>query len=197
MIIAIDFDGTIVDHRFPDIGAEVPGAIAALREFQEAGARLILWTMRSDMVAPNKRSPEGHSADRNYLTEAVEFCRARGVTFWGVNANPEQADWTGSPKQYAHLYIDDAAFGCPLRDHPRMGSRPCVDWERVRPAVLDMLRSSPHDAHPPSAGPKPGESEQTRRLSDINVWMSSHTRPNLEELSRRIDAIEAARGGGA
>ena len=46
--IAVDFDGTIVDHVFPEIGAAVPGAFKWLKRFKEAGATLILWTMRSD-----------------------------------------------------------------------------------------------------------------------------------------------------
>jgi len=138
LIIAIDFDGTIVDHRFPDIGMPVPGAIEWMKRFQAAGAKLILFTMRSDLRS-EAMSDEGHKADRPYLTEAVEYCRAHGVEFWGVNENPEQGSWTLSPKPYAHVYIDDAAFGCPLRESPRMGGRPMVDWSAVGPAVMKML----------------------------------------------------------
>lgn len=146
MIIAVDFDGTLCEHRFPEIGMEVPGAFACLRAMQDAGAKLILWTMRSDLRNPadNGSGPTpGANADRDYLTEAVEWCRSRGVTFWGVNENPEQKSWTQSPKQYAHLYIDDAAFGCPLRDMPRAGSKPAVDWSIVGPAVMKMLEAKP------------------------------------------------------
>lgn len=138
MIIAIDFDGTLCEHRFPDIGKEVPGAFASLRAFQSVGAKLILWTMRSDHINDAK-SPEGHKADRKHLTEAVEWCRARGIEFWAVNTNPGQGSWTASPKAYAQLYIDDAAFGCPLIESKRMGGRPMVDWEKVAPVVMDML----------------------------------------------------------
>jgi hypothetical protein len=127
-IIAVDFDGTIADHRYPDIGQEVPGAFRYLKEFQERGCKLVLWTMRSDC-------PENGPT----LTDAVEFCRQHGIEFFGVNHNPEQGDWTSSPKAYAHLYIDDAAFGCPLRENPRMGGRPFVDWSIVGPAVLAKL----------------------------------------------------------
>lgn len=137
-IIAIDFDGTLCEHRFPEIGMEVPGAFDWLRQFQAAGARLILWTMRSDRRAIAS-SPEGHTADRGYLTEAIEWCRARGVEFWAHNRNPEQSDWTDSPKAYAQIYIDDAAHGCPLREMPRMGARPAVDWSIVGPAVLARI----------------------------------------------------------
>lgn len=140
MIIAVDFDGTLCEHRFPDIGGEVVDAFKYLREFQSLGAKLMLWTMRSDLIAA-ATSIEGHKADRAYLTEAVEWCRKRGVEFWGVNSNPGQGSWTLSPKQYAHLYIDDAAFGCPLRDFPRAGSRKVADWTVIGPAVIAMLKS--------------------------------------------------------
>lgn len=129
MILAIDFDGTIVDHRFPEIGDAVPGAFDWLKAFQEAGAKLILWTMRSD-----DREDGG-----NYLTDAIQFCRKNGVEFWAHNTNPEQNSWTESPKAYAHVYIDDAAFGCPLRNNPRLGGRPFVDWDTVGPVVMAML----------------------------------------------------------
>jgi len=128
MYIAIDFDGTIVEHRYPDLGKCV-GAIEWMKKFQEAGAKLILWTMRNDSAK-----------DGPVLSQAVEFCRAAGVEFYGVNSNPSQASWSESPKAYAHVYIDDAAFGCPLRESVR-GERPYVDWTIVGPQVLEMIRS--------------------------------------------------------
>ena len=127
--IAVDFDGTIVDHRFPDIGSPVPGALEWLRAFKEAGATLILWTMRSD----------GQESG-DVLTQAVEFCRSNGVEFDFANEHPQ--DWTTSPKAYAHVYIDDAAFGCPLRKNPRCGGRPFVDWDVVGPSVMEMIQGT-------------------------------------------------------
>lgn len=129
MIIAVDFDGTIVDHRFPDIGAPVPGAFEWIKRFKELGATLILWTMRSD-----------GQVHGNVLTEAVEFCRKHGVEFDYHNEHPQ--DWTTSNKAYAHQYIDDAAACCPLRENPRMGGRPYVDWDIVGPAVLDWFEKN-------------------------------------------------------
>jgi len=126
--IAIDFDGTIVTHEFPNVGDVNPGAFSWMKKFQEAGARLILWTMRSD---GQESGP--------VLSDAVEHCRKNGVEFFGVNSNPEQSEWTTSPKAYAQLYIDDAAFGCPLRENPKAGGRPMVDWSIVGPAVMRML----------------------------------------------------------
>jgi len=126
-VIAIDFDGTLCEHKFPDIGNEVPGAFAVLRELVAAGHRLILWTMRND----NK--PDGECY---VLAEAVEWCRARGVEFWSVNSNPEQASWSQSQKCYAHYYIDDAAIGCPLR-LAFSTERPMADWAKIRELLVN------------------------------------------------------------
>jgi len=112
MIIAVDFDGTIVRHKFPDIGEEAPHAFRVLQNLQAAGHKLILYTMRSD------------EHQRSYLQEAVEFCHERGIEFWGVNNNPDQSSWTSSPKVYAQVYIDDLALGVPIKDG-------VVDWEQV------------------------------------------------------------------
>lgn len=128
MYIAVDFDGTIVEHRYPDIGAPVPGAVRWLKQFIEAGAKVILWTMRSDN--------ESHGPT---LTQAVEYCRNNGIELFGVNNNPTQSTWTQSPKAYAHLYIDDAAYGCPLLESPRVGGRPFVDWDALGPIVMQKL----------------------------------------------------------
>jgi len=123
MYIAIDFDGTIVAHRYPRIGNPVPGALNWMKQFQEAGAKLILWTMRSGQE----------------LQDAIDYCEANGVVFHAHNNNPSQADWTESPKCYAHWYVDDSAFGCPLRENPAMGGRPFVDWDVVGPQLLEII----------------------------------------------------------
>ena len=71
MIIAVDFDGTIVEHNYPKIGKEIPFAIATLKKLQAEHHLLILWTVR-----------EG-----DLLQEAVDYCRRRGLEFYAVNAN--------------------------------------------------------------------------------------------------------------
>lgn len=128
MYIGIDFDGTLCDHRFPEIGPECPEAFFWLKRFQELGGRLILFTMRSD----------DSERDRWVLADAVMWCRRKGIEFYGVNWNPDQEDWSSSPKAYANVYIDDAAFGCPLTQ-PEGFYRKCVDWSLVGPAVEKML----------------------------------------------------------
>jgi hypothetical protein len=118
-IIAVDFDGTIVAHAYPNIGREVPNAIRVLKKLQEQGTQLILWTMRSG----------------DKLDEAVRYCEEKGITFWGINQNPAQSEWTDSPKAYAPIYIDDASLGCPtLWDEGTQ--RNMVNWRDVEAILI-------------------------------------------------------------
>ena len=97
MTIAVDFDGTIVEHKYPEIGKEKPFAIQTLKKLQLEGNRLILWTSREDEL----------------LDEAVAFCHERGLDFYAVNSN-EPADalfHKYSTKVIADVYIDDHNLG--------------------------------------------------------------------------------------
>lgn len=129
MYICVDFDGTVVDHRFPDIGAPVPGAIPWLLRLQQHGARIILYTMRSNNMETG-----------DLLRKAVKYMEANGVRLYGVNRNPDQDDWTSSPKAYGDVYVDDSAIGCPLVQVSGF-ARPCVDWETVGPYLENMFLS--------------------------------------------------------
>ncbi|MBO5832682.1 MAG: hypothetical protein J6Q95_05260 [Alistipes sp.] len=115
LIIAVDFDGTCVEHDYPAVGMDVEGAVETLRALQARGHRLILYTMRSDEL----------------LDAARRWFKERNIELWAVNENPEQSEWTSSPKVFAHYYIDDAALGCPVMfiDGVR---RPVVCWAKVR-----------------------------------------------------------------
>lgn len=126
LIIGIDFDGTIVEHEYPNVGKPHPTVFFWLKKFQEEGAKLILWTMRSNDEKFGMK-----------LDDAVEICKKNGIEFYGLNTNPTQFSWTRSNKAYAHVYIDDAAFGCPLLQIE--GKRPIVDWDTVGPKVLQMI----------------------------------------------------------
>ena len=98
MTIAVDFDGTIVRHRYPKIGDEIPFATETLRLLLRDRHRLILWTVREGRL----------------LDEAVEWCRARGVEFYAINRDFPEEDATGSGfsrKIKADLFIDDRNFG--------------------------------------------------------------------------------------
>lgn len=113
--IAIDFDGTCVEHDYPAVGMDVEGAVDTLRALNKRGHRLILYTMRSG----------------EKLEAALKWFKERKITLWAVNRNPEQEEWTESPKVYADLYIDDSALGCPIMFIEGV-RRPVVKWAKVR-----------------------------------------------------------------
>ena len=95
--IAVDFDGTIVEHQYPEIGKEKLFAFQTLKELEKRGARLILWSFRIGTE----------------LDAAVEFCRKNGIEFYAVNKNyPEEVmDESVSRKIDADIYIDDKNVG--------------------------------------------------------------------------------------
>ena len=95
--IAVDFDGTIVEHEYPKIGKEKLFAFKTLKELEKKGARLILWTFRTGKE----------------LEEAIEYCRNNGIEFYAINRNyPEEVmDETVSRKIDADLYLDDKNLG--------------------------------------------------------------------------------------
>ena len=119
--ICVDFDGTIVEHCFPEIGEFAPHAIDTLKWLQDFHfVNLILLTMRSTWMY--------NSGD--YLTDAVNLCKSNGINFVSINENLTQ-DWTISRKVYGKFYIDDTAIGCPLILPPGF-KRECVDWLAVK-----------------------------------------------------------------
>lgn len=113
-VIALDFDGTCVDHRFPEVGPDVPGAAAGLRELYENGFRFILYTMRSG----------------DKLDDAVAWFERNNIPLFGVQTHPTQDTWTTSPKCHADICIDDRNAGTPLVKYE--GFRPCVLWSDVK-----------------------------------------------------------------
>ncbi|MCW3464532.1 BT0820 family HAD-type phosphatase [Chitinophaga nivalis] len=96
-MIAVDFDGTIVEHAYPAIGPEMLFAFATLRALQQKGHRLILWTWRTGKP----------------LEAAVAHCRQHGVVFDAVNENYPGEIQAGhySRKIHADIFIDDRNVG--------------------------------------------------------------------------------------
>lgn len=99
MVIAVDFDGTIVEHRYPEIGEERPFAIETLKMLQKDHHRLILWSVREGKL----------------LDDAINWCRERGVEFYAVNRDyPEETTDNNqhfSRKLKVDLWIDDRNLG--------------------------------------------------------------------------------------
>mgnify|MGYP005996489983 FL=1 len=97
LIIAIDFDGTIVEDGYPGIGEPMIFAFETMKKLQQEGHRLILWTYRSGRK----------------LQEAVDFCKENGIEFYAVNKSypEENLDGKISRKIHADLFVDDRNLG--------------------------------------------------------------------------------------
>ncbi len=97
LIIAVDFDGTIVEDGYPGIGEPRIFAFETLKRLQQDGHRLILWTYRCN----------------NRLEEAVQFCKENGIEFYAVNKSFPEEEFNGdvSRKIMADLFIDDRNIG--------------------------------------------------------------------------------------
>ena len=95
--VAVDFDGTIVENKFPSIGEPLLFAFETLKAMQDKGLLLILWTVRKDAE----------------LQEAVDFCHSHGIEFYAVNANYPEENFSPdvSRKIEADIFIDDRNVG--------------------------------------------------------------------------------------
>ncbi len=100
MTIAVDFDGTIVEHRYPEIGPELPFAVDTLKMLIADKHKLILWSVREGQL----------------LEDAVNWCRERGIEFYAINKDfPEENEKLN--QHYARklssvdVWIDDRNVG--------------------------------------------------------------------------------------
>ena len=105
-VIAVDFDGTIVEHEFPKIGPLKPNAKEVLQELHKHH-HIIIWTCRKG----------------EYLQEALEFLKENNIPFDKANRNIDGIDFT-SNKVYADVYIDDRGLGCE------------INWSKIRQSIL-------------------------------------------------------------
>ena len=136
LFIAVDFDGTCVSHAFPEVGKDV-GAVPVLRQLVQEGHKLILFTMRSDrLVSGDTGDVDVSDVTGTFLTDAVNWFKENEIELYGIQENPTQKIWTTSPKPYAHLYIDDAALGCPLKVDLTVSNLPFVDWVKVKNLLI-------------------------------------------------------------
>ena len=87
--MAIDFDGTLCEDRFPEIGEPKDQIISLVKRLKKAGVKMILWTCRRN---------DSHG---NHLDNAVQWCMKHGLIFDAVNENlPEvQQKWGGRHKK--------------------------------------------------------------------------------------------------
>lgn len=96
MVIAVDFDGTVVEHAYPKIGKPIPFAIETLKQLQKEGHILLMWSVRQG----------------DLLQEAIDYVESKGLTYYAYNKNhPEEDPLVASRKLNAEIFIDDRNVG--------------------------------------------------------------------------------------
>lgn len=96
--IAIDFDGTVVEDKFPAVGKPMMFAFETLKKLEGDGHKLVLWTYRTGRE----------------LKEAVEFCSKNGIEFYAINSSFEGEKFNekeASRKINADIFVDDRNVG--------------------------------------------------------------------------------------
>lgn len=120
MLIYLDFDGTVVEHNFPAIGAENPNAIFIISLLQKAGHNIVLNTYRADI-------------DLSYVEEALHFINTHPqmvepiTNYLPKKLEPQTFD-LANVKATNQLYIDDIANGIPLCTNKTLEYGMMVDW---------------------------------------------------------------------
>ena len=120
MIIYLDFDGTVVEHEYPDIGKYNKGSFDVIKKLQNSGHEIILNTYRAD-------------CNNGTLEEAIEYLNTSDKIepvryFEDIKISPEPWNWTVH-KYTGTIFLDDITPGIPTIENP-MGYD-MVDWNRI------------------------------------------------------------------
>jgi hypothetical protein len=98
LIFGINFDGTIVEHKYPNIGELLPQAKETINMLYDQGHIIIIWTCRYT---------------REDLNSMETFLKDNNIHFHKINENADQIQsgtFNPSPKIFADVYFDDRSF---------------------------------------------------------------------------------------
>ena len=146
LILGVDFDGTVVTHRFPAVGQDAPHAARVIKRLiKEKGFIIVLNTMRSHKTCYNPTTGKTCSKIEGKrlgltttLDDAVNWFEKNSIPLSGINKSPGQENWTDSPKVYATHYVDDAAIGSPIITLEN--GEECVDWLTIEQIIFENNR---------------------------------------------------------
>lgn len=102
-VIAVDFDGTIVQHRYPEIGDTIDGALEGLSQLAMDGHYIVIWTCRVGKE----------------LLDVKNWLDSNGVIYDSINRNAGCVNFPTGPKIYYDILIDDRAWDC------------VIDWTKI------------------------------------------------------------------
>jgi hypothetical protein len=123
MLIYLDFDGTVVEHAYPQIGADNPRALQVIRRLQDAGHQIILNTYRADL-------------NDGSLQEAINYLQHPGRNLLPISEhtplkiNPPNWNWEQTVKDNT-LFIDDVSSGTPMIPNVQLPFGQQVDWKTL------------------------------------------------------------------
>lgn len=114
-VVAVDFDGTIVENAYPKVGKPKWNVIEKLRKWHEEGHTIVIWTCRSNQT----------------LLDAIQFLCENKVPYDYFNEYPLNSwgDWTR--KIFAHIYLDDRALNVADIDNFDLESETLLDNQAV------------------------------------------------------------------
>jgi hypothetical protein len=130
MIVYLDFDGTVVEHQYPALGAENPHAIRVIRALQNIGHAIILNTYRADLNDGSLEEALAFLNDPAHGLDSINRSTAKKI-------HPGPFDLTESLR-FDKLYIDDIAEGIPLIPNRRIANGFMVDWLSVEHALIQV-----------------------------------------------------------
>lgn len=115
MIIAVDYDGTVVP-KLPEGFCEVDtGAERVLRKLVEAGHLLVLWTCRNNSIDNPYNFVRGMLREESSLEEAMRWFDEHNIPLYGINDVPNQSSLIGKSRKLLYdILIDDTSLGIPL-----------------------------------------------------------------------------------
>lgn len=127
MTIQLDFDGTVVEHVYPEIGLPNPGAIEVILKLQKKGHKIILNTMRANFK-------------NGSLNEAIVYLKNNGLTFLDSEVNKtkiEPEEWNMTNTGSDVIFIDDIAKDIPLIRAEKVNGY-MVDWLELEKQLIQM-----------------------------------------------------------
>ena len=130
MRIYLDFDGTVVEHYFPAIGAANPSALRIISLLQAKGHRITLNTYRADIAVETVHEALNYINSSELIQEPIsEFLPRK------LDPKPFDMEASIASKQ---LYIDDISEGTPMRRNIVLEHGMMVDWERLEAIFLEV-----------------------------------------------------------
>jgi hypothetical protein len=124
--LAVDFDGTLVDHVYPGVGKVKPGAKEAMQRFRDLGYHVIIWSCRTCHWMPGHFPPNGISRD-DIVRDMVEALDTNDIPY-------DEVDDGTRGKPMAEFYIDDK--GLRFEDN----------WDEIADAVERITRFKQENA---------------------------------------------------